>query len=380
MIRHGFLGTPPGEGGDYYDNHDGYDNYDNQMVGQMTIPQDLPRMGDLARPTESRVQLLQELKAVRREKVRLHRLQGNVRVQTRRGSSPAPAQHRHGTGSTLHRGSSLDTTGVRDNRMVVIKGRGVSCPRLAGAGIEVERKAAVLPWTGRRPPIDKGGQIAPGRHLPPSTIQTDLIRAPAVIGLARVLLPSEDPLRQPAKDNLLQVENRKSHHSRAFIRLASKRCRAIILALPDSGNLCKADIMSLSTFKTLNKCTIRKLQLDPVEASSDIRSVTGSTLKIDGKIRGGILVQLQGSAGTLHLNPLISSNFTGSHLNLSQQTMSRLKIQLRPNLQDGGHFVTQMGTAPLLPPAAEYTVSIMKNLFLGASPFSVTRTDGYTEG
>ena len=139
---------------------------------------------------------------------------------------------------------------------------------------------------GRRPPIDKGGQIAPGKYLPPSTIQSDLARAPAAIGLARVLAPSEDPLRQP-QDNLLQVENRKSHNTLAFIRLASERCRAIILALPDSGNLCKADIMSLSTVKTLNKCAIRKLQLDPVESSQDIRSVTGSTLKIDGKIRGG---------------------------------------------------------------------------------------------
>ena len=176
------------------------------------------------------------------------------------------------------------------------RGRGVSCPRLAGAGIDVEKRAAVLPWMGRRPPVDKGGQIAPGKHLPPSTIQTDLARAPAAIGLARELSPSKDPLRQP-EDSLLQVENRKSHNTWAFIRLASERCRAIILALPDSGNLCKADIMSLYTFKTLNKCAIRELQLDPVEASSDIRSVTGSTLKIDGKIRGGISVQ--GAAETV---------------------------------------------------------------------------------
>ena len=57
---------------------------------------------------------------------------------------------------------------------------------------------------------------------------------------------------------------------------------------------------------------------------------------------------LQGSAGSLQLNLMISSNFTGSHLNLSQDTMSRLKIQLQPNTKDGGYFVTQLGKAPLV--------------------------------
>ena len=103
---------------------------------------------------------------------------------------------------------------------------------------------------------------------------------------------------------------------KAFIRLAYKQCRAIILALPDSGNLCRADIISLATFKTLNKCAIRKLVLEPRGASADIRSVIGSALKIEGRIRGGITVELQGSAGQLHLNPLVSSNFNGDHLNL----------------------------------------------------------------
>ena len=347
-----FLGNPPGERGGYYDNYDNYDNYDDQWLGQMTTPQTLPRMGDPGQPARSRVQLLQELKVARMEKVRLHRLQGREaatsRAQTKLGSppAPAPAQPWYSTGPTPPRGASLDTNGVK--RGVVIKGRGVSCPRLAWAGLDAEKKASALPWMGRRPPIDKGGQIAPGKYLPPSTIQTYLARSPPAIGLARVLAPSEDPLRQP-KDKILQVENSKSHNTRAFIRLASERCRAIILALPDSGNLCKADIMSLSTFKTLNRCAVRKLQLDPVESSHDIRSVTGSTLKIVGRIRGGLSVLLQGSAGSLHLNPVVSSNFTGSHLNLSQETMSRPKIQLRPNLLDGGHLVTQLGKAPLIP-------------------------------
>ena len=124
-----------------------------------------------------------------------------------------------------------------------------------------------------------------------------------------MLLPAEDPL--------LQVEKGKSHKRRAFIRLASERCRSIILALPDSGNLCRADIISVATFRALNKCAVRKLQLEPGGASSDIRSVTGSSLKIEGRIKGGLAVQLQGSAGTLHLNPLVSSNFSGDHLNLS---------------------------------------------------------------
>ena len=280
--------------------------------------------------------------------------------------APAPAQPWYSTGSTPPRGASLDTNGIK--RGVVIKGRGVSCSRLAGAGLDAEKKASALPWMGRRPPIDKGGQIAPGKYLPPSTIQTYLARSPPAIGLARVLAPSEDPLRQP-KDKILQVENSKSHNTRAFIRLASERCRAIILALPDSGNLCKADIMSLSTFKTLNRCAVRKLQLDPVESSHDIRSVTGSTLKIVGRIRGGLSVLLQGSAGSLHLNPVVSSNFTGSHLNLSQETMSRPKIQLRPNLLDGGHLVTQLGKAPLIPRGGLYSLNYEDSLFKRISIF-----------
>ena len=253
-------------------------------------------------------------------------------------------------------------------RNVVTRGRGVSCPRSGGAGIEVEKRAALFPWIGRRPLVDKGGQIALGRYLPPFTIQTDLARAPAAIGLARMLLRSEDPLRR-LKNTLLQVENGKYHKTRAFIRLASERCHSIILALPDLGNLCRADIISLSTFRALNKCAIRKLQLDPVRASSDIRSVTGSTLKIEGRIRGGLSVQLQGSAGTLHLSPLVSSNFHGHHLNLSQETMSRLKIQLCPNLQDGGHFVTQVGKAPLIHRGGMYSLNYEESIFQRISIF-----------
>ena len=127
--------------------------------------------------------------------------------------------------------------------------------------------------------------------------------------------------------------------------------------------------MSLSTFKTLNRCAVRKLKLDPVESSQDIRSVTGSSLKIDGRIRGGLTVLLQGSAGSRHLNPVISSNFTGSHLNLSQETMSRLKIQLRPNLIDGGHLVTQVGKAPLITQSGLYSLNYEDSLFKRISIF-----------
>ena len=116
-------------------------------------------------------------------------------------------------------------------------------------------------------------------------------------------------------------------------------------------------------------CAVRKLQLDPAGASSDIRSVTGSSLKIEGRIRGGLTVQLQGLAGTLHLNPLFSSNFSGNHLNLSQETMSRLKIQLRPNLQDGGHFVTQVGKAPLIHRGGVYSLNYEESIFRRISIF-----------
>ena len=138
---------PPGRGGGHYD------NYDNQWVGQMTTPQDSPRMGDLVRPAKSRLQLLQELKVARMEKVRIHRVQRREaaasRAQTQLGSPPAPApalaQPWYSTGSTPPRGTSLDTNGIRAQRGVVIKGRGVSCPRLAGAGIYAEKKASALP-------------------------------------------------------------------------------------------------------------------------------------------------------------------------------------------------------------------------------------------
>ena len=258
----------------------------------MTTPYNLQQMGDPVQSPKSRVQFLQELKVSRLEKVRLHRAQGReaatprppAPLGSRRPSAAAPAQPWHSTGPLSPRGSSLDTKGVK--RGIVSKGRGVSCPRLVGTGLTAEKEASVLPWMGRRAPIDKGGEVAPGKFLPPSTLQTDLARSPAAIGHARVLAPSEDPLRPPG-DKLRQVENVKPHNTKAFIRLASERCRAIILALPDSGNLCKADIMSLSTFKILNRCAIRKMQLDPVDSSQDIRSVTGSRVdRVDCSITG----------------------------------------------------------------------------------------------
>ena len=262
---------------------------------------------------------------------------------------------------------------------------------MAGAGAKAEKEASALPWMGKSAPVDKGGEIAPGRKLPFSTIQTDLARSPAAIGYSRVLNPSEDPLLAPEDDQrttgrrpeagrettggppleggLLQVEKVKPHNTKAFVRLASENCRAIILALPDSGNLCRADLMSLATFKVLNRCAIRKMQIDPLESSQDIRSVTGSSLKIEGKIRGGLTVVLQGSAGSLQLNPMISSNFTGAHLNLSQDTMSRLKIQLQPNTTDGGYFVTQLGKAPLVARGGLYSLNYTESLFKRISIF-----------
>ena len=195
---------------------------------------------------------------------------------------------------------------------------------------------------GRRPPAHLGGDVG--------AIQIDLARSPAAIGLAHVLLPSESAL--------METQRPAPNRPKAFIRLAYERCRAIILALPDSGNLCRADIISLATFKALNKCAVRKLVLEPCQSSGqDIRSVTGSALKIDGRIKGGITVELQGSAGKLHLNPLVSSNFHGDHLNLSQHTMSCLKIQLCPNHLDGGHLVTRSGQAPLVPRGGVYSLN-----------------------
>ena len=333
----------------------------------MTTPHNLQQMGDPGQPPRSRVQFLQELKVARLEKVRLHRSQGRE-AATSRPQALAPAQPWHSNGPLSLRGSSLDTKGVK--RGIASKGRGGSCPRLAVTGIIAEKKASALPWMGRRAPIDKGGIVAPGKFLPPSTIQTDLARSPAAIGHARVLSPAEDPLRPP-ENKLLQVDSVKTPNTKAFIKLASEKCRAIILALPDSGNLCQADIMSLSTFKALNRCAIRKMQLEPVDSSQDIRSVTGSSLKIDGRIKGGLTVLLQGSAGSLHLNPVVSSNFTGSHLNISQDTMLRLKIQLRPNTDNGGHFVTQVGKAPLIARGGVYSLNYSDSLFKRISIYRI---------
>ena len=145
----------------------------------MTTPHNLQQMGDPGQPPRSRVQFLQELKVARLEKVRLHRSQGRE-AATSRPQALAPAQPWHSNGPLSLRGSSLDTKGVK--RGIVSKGRGVSCPRLAGTGLAAEKEASALPWMGRRAPIDKGGEIAPGKFLPPSTIQTDLARSPAAIG------------------------------------------------------------------------------------------------------------------------------------------------------------------------------------------------------
>ena len=202
--------------------------------------------------------------------------------------------------------------------------RGLSCPAELknseiAAGLRAEERADRLPLMGTAPPVHRGGQVNSRLTLPPSTIQTDLARHPAAIGLARVLQPAEDSLMQTQSKN--DSEQIQTH---AFIRLASENCRAIILALPDSGNLCRLDIISSATFKALNRCARQKLVLEAPATNSDIRGVTGDSLKILGQVKGGMKFHLQGTAGALHLQVLVSSNFTGQHLNLSQRTMARL--------------------------------------------------------
>ena len=72
--------------------------FDINSVGQMTTPHDSPWLGGLGRPAKPRVLLLQELKATRMEKVRLHRLQGTVigapASQARPHPIPTPARLR----------------------------------------------------------------------------------------------------------------------------------------------------------------------------------------------------------------------------------------------------------------------------------------------
>ena len=129
----------------------------------------------------------------------------------------------------------------------------------------MEERASKLPLMGCHPPLHQGGTIKTGKVLPPSTIQTDLARSPAAVGLARVLLPAEDSLMQVQRDQALE-----SSKTCAFIKLASERCCTIILELPDSGYLCRMDIISMATFKALNKCTNQKLILEPLSTDSDI--------------------------------------------------------------------------------------------------------------
>ena len=358
----------------------------------MTAPHKIQPEDDPSQSERSRLQFIQELKVARLEKVKLHRA---ARERNSAAPRPAPAhssgQHRLAPGTPRPHSSGphrLAPGTPRPPGAAVARPPGAT-PRRGpgnntGAGLAAEQQASSLPWMGRRAPLNKGGEIGPGKVIPRSTIQTDLARAPAAIGHARVLAPAEDPLQPPQRvptedpprppphppeDLVLQVERVRPQNTRAFVRLAVEKCRAIILALPDSGNLCRADIMSLATFKKLNQCAVNKMKLDPVTSAPDIRSVTGSSLKIEGKIRGGVTVLLQGSAGTLHLNPLVSSNFTGPHLNLSQDTMARLKIQLRPNSTDGGFLVTQMGKAPLVAKGGVYSLNYEDSLFKRISIF-----------
>ena len=49
--------------------------------------------------------------------------------------------------------------------------------------------------------------------------------------------------------------------------------------------------------------------------------------------------------------------------------MSRLKIQLCPNLQDGGQFVTQVGRAPLIHRGGVYSLNYEESMFRRISIF-----------
>ena len=157
--------------------------------------------------------------------------------------------------------------------------------------------------------------------------------------------------------------------TRAFIRMASERCRAIVLALPDSGKLSYSDIMSMTTFWALNQCVVPKLELQPYAIKSEIKSVRGYVLKVAGRIKGGLNVQLQGSAGQLFLNPLVSYNFSGAHLILSLNSMAKLKLQLQPNLEDGHQFIKQSGSAPLVPRGGLYSLNYTEPVFKRISIF-----------
>ena len=183
----------------------------------MTAPHKLQSEDDPSQSARSRLQFIQELKASRLEKVRLHRARERNSAAPRPAPAPpsgqrllAPGALRppgaalarppgaapwrgpgNNTGRPPPRGSSLDTEGSKRDK--ASRDRGVSCPRLVSTGVADEQQASALPWMGRRAPVDKGGEVGLGKVIPPSTIQTDLARSPAAIGHARVLAPSEDP-------------------------------------------------------------------------------------------------------------------------------------------------------------------------------------------
>ena len=194
-----------------------------------------------------------------------------------------------------------------------------------------------------------------GRSLPHSTIQPSLLRAKDSIGLQEVLKPYKSPLSQlvgdlgpssPGGGRGPEITSVRTPDPQAFVKVAIERCQAIVYCLPDSGNLVRADIMSHLTYKRLKQCLRPALELEPAE-HLDIKSLTGSSLVLLGRIKGGLTLQLQGTGGSIKVFPIVAQNFRGSHLNISQATMSKLQLSLSPR-RKGGVMGTKVGEAPLV--------------------------------
>ena len=207
----------------------------------------------------------------------------------------------------------------------------------------MEDLADELHFMGPSQPRVKGGLVGLGRRLPRSTIYPSLLRAKDSIGLQEVLKPHESPLFQmagggpaggPGGGQGPEVTAARPPYPQAFVKAAIERCQAIVYCLPDSGNLVRADIMSYLTYKRLKQYSKPALELESAE-HLDIKSVTGSSLVLLGRIKGGLNLQLQGTGGSIKIFPLVAQNFRGSHLNISQDIMSKLELYLSPKNKRG---------------------------------------------